>query len=375
MADVRTTIYGAALIVAFAAHALGAGSFAGGGAAGAAFWILAAAGCAGVAAGLLLGGPRAALALKTGAALLGAEAFLVPIGLDWIAGRGDLAGLAADHGVALPVAVLVLAGRTVASAADRTYRAFFAEPATATGPVRAQSASAAVLLGLALLLLFQWLVPGLRGGVAGGPGAVVLSAVAGTTVIHEAIMALFFVVLALYADQWRLHAEDRSCLARLRALAAAASGPRFAAALAEAHAARPHQAILHRASERAGLRPPPSGPEAFRRPARRFLRDLVPLMPLLGFLGTVVGLAVAMAELPLGLGTGAGRPDVTASLAGLAVKFETTLLGIMASMIAAGLIALIERREGETQAEADRLVDVALAGGHAPEPAVAPVRP
>ena len=78
------------------------------------------------------------------------------------------------------------------------------------------------------------------------------------------------------------------------------------------------------------------------------MRGLLPVLPLLGFLGTVIGLARAMAELPAALGNGTGAAvDLSGTLSGLAIKFETTLLGLLASMIAAVLLNLLEKRETE----------------------------
>lgn len=42
--------------------------------------------------------------------------------------------------------------------------------------------------------------------------------------------------------------------------------------------------------------------------------------------------------------------DISASLAGLAVKFETTLLGLMASMISSLALNFLEKREAELAA-------------------------
>jgi biopolymer transport protein ExbB/TolQ len=82
------------------------------------------------------------------------------------------------------------------------------------------------------------------------------------------------------------------------------------------------------------------------------VRSLLPLLPLLGFLGTVIGLATAIGELPRGLTDGTGQGfDISASLAGLAVKFETTLLGLMASMISSLALNYLEKREAELAAE------------------------
>ena len=85
-------------------------------------------------------------------------------------------------------------------------------------------------------------------------------------------------------------------------------------------------------------------------------------LPLLGFLGTVIGLATSIAELPASLSDAPGRGfDISGSLAGLAIKFETTLLGLLASMTAALALNLLEKRETELSAECLRSVEAALA--------------
>ncbi len=91
------------------------------------------------------------------------------------------------------------------------------------------------------------------------------------------------------------------------------------------------------------------------RPARLPERSIRPAPPSPG--------SAAMAALP-GEG-GAGRIDLSGSLAGLALKFETTLLGILASMVAGLLLALVEKGEQELAAECALLAAVA-------EPADAP---
>jgi hypothetical protein len=363
VADRRTTIYALALIIAFAAYAAGQGA-----GRGWLFWTTGALGCAGVAAGLLAPARRwAGTALGGGAMVLGALALLVPIGLDWIGGRGDLATLSTEAGILPSILVLVFASRLVATATEVRFAAFWADPFVPGGPVQAQSAVAALLFAAALTLGFQSVVPLLRGAAPGGAGDVVTAALAGSSAIHEAIIALFFTILALLADQARLHLGDRRALRRLRELGRIRSGDAFRAVLAHARAAEPDSALLHRAARLAGISTeaatPATGPDGFRRAGRQFVRNLIPLLPLLGFLGTVVGLAIAMAELPRGLGSSQQGFDVSASLAGLAVKFETTLLGILASMVAGGLVAVLERRESETAAEADRLVEVAIGRG------------
>src|SRR5262245_27212177 len=88
--------------------------------------------------------------------------------------------------------------------------------------------------------------------------------------------------------------------------------------------------------------------DGFHFASRHFVRALLTFLPLLGFLGTVIGLAVAISELPHVATEGAGQAlDMSASLAGLAVKFETTLLGLIGSMISSLSLNFLEKREAE----------------------------
>lgn len=359
----RTTLYALALVVAFANYAAAAGTGRGLG-----FWVVAGLGVAATAYGLA--GPGAAArstALRIGATLLGGVALVVPISLEWATGLGDLRDLIAEHGILAPILVLVFASRTLAADTDARFAAFWSDPlGRPAGAVSVQSTLAAVFLGAAMALAFQAAVPSLAAGRGGGPTGVVFAALAGTSPIHQAILFLFFVTLAEALEQGRLHLADRTALAALRRSARDAAGSGLAARIDAELALRPESAVLHRARDlvtgRTAIRPT-AGPDGFRRAARLYLRGLVPFLPLLGFLGTVIGLSVAMAELPRGLGGPGGQADVAASLAGLAVKFETTLLGILGSMIVSALIAVIERREAEIAAEVDRMIEAARPGG------------
>ena len=79
----------------------------------------------------------------------------------------------------------------------------------------------------------------------------------------------------------------------------------------------------------------------------------------MGFLGTVIGLTAAVGGLPGELqAPGNGSLDIGASLLGLAVKFETTLLGLAGALVASLLLALLEKREGEISAECFHLVEM-----------------
>ncbi|WP_187972858.1 MotA/TolQ/ExbB proton channel family protein [Aquibium microcysteis] len=101
----------------------------------------------------------------------------------------------------------------------------------------------------------------------------------------------------------------------------------------------------------------PGAVEAARRRAaaqRRLLRTLIGLLPVLGFLGTVVGIIQALASLPVALADqpatqGAGLAE---SLRGIATAFETTLLGLVGSIAATLALAAVERAEAIGEADA-----------------------
>ncbi|MEM6850029.1 MAG: MotA/TolQ/ExbB proton channel family protein, partial [Pseudomonadota bacterium] len=88
---------------------------------------------------------------------------------------------------------------------------------------------------------------------------------------------------------------------------------------------------------------------------RRYLRTLIALLPVLGFVGTVLGIQRALVQLPEGFSASFGEagpdPAFTASLSGIATAFETTLIGLVASFVFQFVLAGIER------AESARLVD------------------
>jgi len=107
---------------------------------------------------------------------------------------------------------------------------------------------------------------------------------------------------------------------------------------------------------------PPTGPDAAGNAAaalraaaqRRLLRTLIGLLPVLGFLGTVVGIMQALANLPVALAVQAATQDagLAESLRGIATAFETTLLGLMGSIAATLALAAVERAEAIRDADA-----------------------
>lgn len=95
---------------------------------------------------------------------------------------------------------------------------------------------------------------------------------------------------------------------------------------------------------------------------RRYLRTLIALLPVLGFVGTVLGIQRALSSLPAGFSAaGLAEPGAdgafTASLSGIATAFETTLMGLVASFAFQFVLASVERAESDRLV--DRLVDAA----------------
>ena len=80
--------------------------------------------------------------------------------------------------------------------------------------------------------------------------------------------------------------------------------------------------------------------------ARRFAVGLAGLLPLLGFMGTVLGIMTALRGLPaLFEGAAPDRAALSGLLGGLSGAFETTLIGLGAAVVASLALALIESAE------------------------------
>ncbi|WAJ30498.1 MotA/TolQ/ExbB proton channel family protein [Antarcticirhabdus aurantiaca] len=337
--------------------------------------LLAAAAC--LAAGLLLPRPRIAVLRITGlgVALAALLALAGPFAATLGAGQG-LAALSGGASFWPHVLVLLFGSRVLAELSDARFSLFWRDPLDPRGRGRAQSIGAACLGGLCLTLLFGHFV----GALAVAPGAldpasIVLRAFTGATVVHIAIIALFFTVLAALADAGLRLMEDAAVLSALRRFCqdeVAAGRPLARSALGRLVAQRFFAFSHTRAVQgviAACLGPNGAGgePDAAQRTlaaihlaSRRFLRALLSFLPLLGFLGTVIGLTAAIGGLPADLGPEAGaRLDIGASLLGLAVKFETTLLGLLGGLLGSLLLALLESRESEIAAECRRLSEVA----------------
>jgi biopolymer transport protein ExbB/TolQ len=268
--------------------------------------------------------------------------------------------------------VTLIASRLLAIECELSFTEFWRQPIRQRSSVEFQSFSAAVALGSFLMLTFYLIVPHLFQS-ARQPQSILVSAMLGGTVIHSLIIFLFFVILSLILDAANVYARDRSVLFAFRRWAKAEKAkvgrpdPRsfVMAKLASGEYSRAVQ-FINSASQRAENVSADSKQlialafDCFHQASRQFVRTLLPFLPLLGFLGTVVGLATAMGELPRNAGGEAFRSfDVSASLAGLAIKFETTLLGLIASMTASFSLNLLEKRESELAAECILAVDAA----------------
>lgn len=306
-----------------------------------------------VAAGLAR--PRFEAALGPGALLLGALALYVPVGRSLVAGD-RLADAVAQATTWPQVLVALFAGRLLAVLADRRFGRFWRDPArSGAGLPQLQSLAAGALLGGALAIAFYAVLP--RLSVASDAARMLHAALEGDSAIHYAIVLLFFVTLGLLVDAALLHARDRAVLAALRDRLArtTATRPALAAALEALRPVAAHRRSFLAVEAALKGEGTPVALAGFHDAARRFFRALLSFLPLLGFLGTVVGLATAIGALRFD--GAAGAPDVGASLAGLALKFETTLLGLVGAIVSAALLAALERREAELDAACLRLVE------------------
>lgn len=257
---------------------------------------------------------------------------------------------AAIHGnVVWPqILVTLFAGRVLAADAEQRFVAFWRDPAH-HAHARTQSLAGAVVTGACLVLIFYQFAGDTAGipPAALDPWSIVHRALVGETFIHVAIIALFAIVLAAIIDAALSLAGDLQGLAALRRTLAAAPRDEVAARLSRFSHTRPLQELLGHQSALVGLH----------LASRRLIRALVSFLPLFGFLGTVIGLTAAIGGLPENLGPeAAGNLDIGASLVGLSVKFETTLIGLVGALIASLLLALVERREGEMVAETRHLL-------------------
>ncbi|QOZ76329.1 hypothetical protein XH83_13255 [Bradyrhizobium sp. CCBAU 53351] len=299
------------------------------------------------------------------------HALLFPFLVEAVSAGEPLVALVARFPVWPQLLVTLMASRALASESHLAFARFWLRPLDRTGPVEMQSAAAPVALACFLILLFYLVIPHLFAPGSGQVQSVVVSAVLGRTIVHSAIVFLFLVVMASIVDAASLHIADRRVIAGFSRTIEAERGngrrvdlsailTRQLAPAAHTRAVR----LLNAAIDGAGAEV--AGPsrltalsfDRFQWASRQFVRSLLPLLPLLGFLGTVIGLASAISDLPHDLNASSGHNiDISASLAGLAVKFETTLLGLIASIICSLALGLLEKRETELAAMCMLIVD------------------
>ncbi|RVU11982.1 MotA/TolQ/ExbB proton channel family protein [Methylobacterium oryzihabitans] len=309
--------------------------------AGVAVWACAALVLAGLAAGLAGRGPLPSPWLRRAAAGSVALALAVPLAV-------APAGPAAGAPLWPQILVALFASRVLAEESELRFSAFWRAPRAVPAPVALQSGGSAAALGAVLALVFYQLAGRAPAPGGTGFGEVLWGALTGDSALHRAIVVLFCVVLGHLVEAAARHRRDRAALA---AFQAAAPGPDPAARAREVcgRYGRTWTEMLLTRTSTSGGGAAAEAFEAFRHASRRFVYGLVALLPLLGFLGTVVGLAAAMAALPLD-GAAEGRVDLTGSLAGLALKFQTTLLGLVASLVASLLLAWLDKSETELAA-------------------------
>jgi biopolymer transport protein ExbB/TolQ len=364
----RLRAYAVCLLAAFGAYAL---AFAPG--AGPLFAALPLAVLAALAFGIAGRSDEARLAAcDLGARLAGAAALAVPLGAALFRGT-PLPEIVRAETVWPQVLVLVFASRLLSEVTDARFARFWNDPLARGSRNRTQSLLSAFFLGCCLSLLFLQLGSAVSVDPARvDPTAIVLRAFGGRTAIHLAIIVLFFTLLAAIIDAALLSLNDTACLGALKQLcreASAAGGmparsevARFARSLRPAFA---HSRVIQQVQDLAEPGAPARGRalDDFHAASRRLMRALLSFLPLLGFLGTVIGLTAAIGGLPSGLGPEAkANLDIGASLLGLAVKFETTLLGLLGGLLGTFLLALLEKREGEVIAECRHLMESAPLG-------------
>lgn len=330
--------------------------------------LLAALACAVVLAmlSMLLAAPalagRDGMVLRTVALAAALVCLAWPLG-GLLAGGATVPRAVAASVVWPQVLVCLFSARVLAENNTQRFAEAWRRPMTQR-PVGVQAMTSALVLGASLGLVF-YQVLGFASIVPGrlDPTTIVLRALAGETAIHVAIVLLFFVTLAAIFDAWLLALDEATALATIRALCR--SGGRHdhppLAISALAASARlsgfDHTRVVQSALARGGAK---GGATlaAFHLAARRMIRALLSFLPLLGFLGTVIGLTAAMGGLPSHIGPDAETSlDINASLFGLAVKFETTLLGLSGALVGSLLLALLEKREAEVAAGCERLVE------------------
>jgi biopolymer transport protein ExbB/TolQ len=314
-----------------------------------------------IAVGMLKGaGPW----LRAGVMLGILHALIFPI-LQQAVGNGEAVAAVVARVSAWPQLLVTLIGsRVLAVEGKLSFAQFWRFPTKRIATVEIQSIPSAIALGSFLTIVFYLVTPYSLTPSAKQTSDIIVSAMLGGTVVHTAIIFLFFVILSSIIDAAQSHVADRAVLTsfgrQVEDERKAGSKRDLASILADEFPTAGHTRafrLLNAAIEtkKAGRGSPATlsalSFDGFQMASRHFVRALLPLLPLLGFLGTVIGLATAISELPHGLTGGTEQAfDVSASLAGLAVKFETTLLGLLASMLSSFSFNFLEKREAELAA-------------------------
>lgn len=333
--------------------------------AGTLFWFLAAGAIAGAAYGAMTDVARYGGIVQASVLVASALTVIVPLGIA-ATEQGRLARAISLAAVWPQVLVLLFASRVLAELAELRFVAAWRDPFRTGQPAPVQSVAAALVLGAFLMLVFHLLAAQLHAKADAASGIIVM-ALLGDTVIHHAIMFLFFVITAFLVDAAAIHARDRLALAAFRRAVRASArslkpddlGKLVSQDLARWSHTRAIQFIreaLDRSKGRQADQVLPAAMAGFHQASRRFVKGLVTLLPLLGFLGTVIGLSIALGELPRGAGASRGAFDIGGSLAGLAIKFETTLLGLLGGLIVSLAIAVLEKAEAELAADCELMV-------------------
>jgi hypothetical protein len=301
----------------------------------------------------------------SGGVMLGIlHALVFPILQQAVINGESIAAIVARVPVWPQLLMTLIGSRVLATEGKLSFTQFWRSPTRWRSTVELQSIPSAIAFGSFLTLVFYLVVPYALTLSAKRTSEIIFSAMLGGTIVHSTIVFLFFVILSAILDSVWLHVVDRSVLAsfgrRLEEFRKGGSKRNLAAVLAGEFASAAHTRafrllIAAIETKKAGNENPAKlaalSFDGFQSASRQFVRALLPVLPLLGFLGTVVGLATAISELPSGLTEGTEHAfDISASLGGLAVKFETTLLGLMASMISSLSLNYLEKREAELAA-------------------------
>jgi biopolymer transport protein ExbB/TolQ len=280
--------------------------------------------------------------------------------------------LAAKRGALWPQAlVALLCSRAFAAEAALDFATSWDHPLFASSTLRLQSLGGALSLGAFFGICGALLLGDIHLDASDRAVATIAAALVGATPIHVAILSLFFFLMGIAAESMWMCVKDRAALARIRTALAARASSGDSASLAQCAEALSADARHYGQSATVqvlrGEFDPRAGRSAdaylhFRNATRRFARNLLPVLPLLGFLGTVVGLAISMSELQKGIDAGgAGAANISGALMGLAIKFETTILGLLANIVGLVLLNLCEKCESDLLAECGWFADSVLA--------------